>query len=117
MRHNRKASLHLTREECWNVAPLTRTLLRHITRSGYSVSVHRNPGSLYGMVESFVEMYGPSRQCSGIRCGCSRGNSMMRSISARCGWRRRWGLMWRSDCWCADGKAPSCTLPVGPVDR
>jgi hypothetical protein len=42
---------------------------------------------------------------------------MMRSISARCGWRRRWGLMWRSDCWCADGKAPSCTLPVGPVDR
>jgi hypothetical protein len=47
----------MIREESWEVEGETLALLRRITSSGYTVSVHRVPSSLLGRTGAFVEMH------------------------------------------------------------
>lgn len=46
----------MTREESWQVEGTTRTLLRHVTSLGHTVSVFRFPSSLQGK-PGFVKMH------------------------------------------------------------
>jgi len=47
----------MTREESWNVAGVTGTILRHVQALGYVVSVHRLSGSLLRPDLACIEMH------------------------------------------------------------